>query len=126
MKSKITVLTLALILLGTTAAFAHPPRAVALAYDAQTGILNVTISHSTTRPKMHYINRVTVAVNGKTMEDEILPAQTGNQQTYSTSLRGLREGDSITVTAFCNRKGSKTSGLTVKAAARATESRYGY
>ena len=73
--------------LAVPSAFAHPPKDVALSYDAPSKALSVKVAHSSFFPSRHYV-----------------------KNTYTVEAS---PGDELSVTALCNVFGSKETKLTV-------------
>lgn len=93
---------------------AHPPQGMTLDYDFETKILDVTISHNTPGPTVHFINRVDVEINDELYLSEDYDSQpTTDTFTYSYTVEA-EIGDIIKVTAFCNIQGSITKSITVR------------
>jgi len=113
MKHRLFPLMLALLMLCASSALAHPPKAVTPYYDMKTGELTVKIVHTTTNPAVHYAYMIEIAVNGDVVkEDDSLKQTNKTNLTYTTSLRGVKDGDKITVSVSCNRGGTKTATIT--------------
>ncbi|HSV43065.1 MAG TPA: hypothetical protein VLJ10_00785 [Candidatus Bathyarchaeia archaeon] len=108
--------TLAVILILPTSSFAHKPKNMDISFNGRTQQLNVTVSHSTTNPNIHYIYQLDIMVN-----DELVKTQsiTGKENTstglsYTDLLRGVQSGDQISVTASCSRGGTFKGGIVVQ------------
>lgn len=90
---------------------AHPPSDMTLAYNERSGDLQVTITHTVPNPQEHYIKEVTVAVNGKIVNDSFYTGQpAAGTFTYTYPL-DTEPGDEIAVTATCVLAGSLTRQL---------------
>lgn len=110
MKTKILILTLALICSYSINCFAHTAKAIRPEFNIQTRILKVQIIHTTTAPQIHHIYKVKTTVEGKKVKEELLPAQKNSTEAvYTTQLRNVDPGDVINITAYCNRGGAKTA-----------------
>lgn len=93
---------------------AHPPQGMVLDYNIETSTLNVTITHNSPGPTIHYINKVEVKINTNLILSQDYPSQpTTSQFTYSYNLQA-DAGDEIEVTAYCNIQGSITKSIIVK------------
>lgn len=110
----IIICTLLISTIGfTTTVLAHPPLDMELDYNLDISELDVTITHETPAPSVHYINKVEIEVN-----DLIIISQDYNSQptndlfTYKYNI-DANVGDIITVTAFCNIQGLITRSITV-------------
>lgn len=96
-----------------TAASAHPPKAVTLAYDKEKGVLSVTIAHSSFFPSKHYVKTVAIFLNGKDVENAPYTAQpSGDSYTYTYQVKAA-PGDELSATATCNIFGSAVGKVTV-------------
>jgi hypothetical protein len=115
MKRKISLLIFALSFVCSSSVFAHPATAVMPSYDAASKILTVKIIHTSSRPNFHYIYKIEIEVNGQiVVSDDTLKAQTSaDGLTYTAPLTGIKDSDTVKVTAICNRSGEKTGTLTI-------------
>jgi hypothetical protein len=96
-----------------TKANAHRPGGVTLDYNIDTKVLSVAISHSVSNPAKHYVDKVTIAVNGELIKTFEYTSQPDNSTfTYQYSLEA-KEGDELKVKAECNYFGSRTVKLIV-------------
>jgi len=99
--------------LAVPSAFAHPPKDVALSYDAPSKALSVKVAHSSFFPSRHYVKNVVISLNGKTVRSEPYTSQpAGDTYTYTYTVEAS-PGDELSVTAICNVFGSKETKLTV-------------
>jgi desulfoferrodoxin (superoxide reductase-like protein) len=95
---------------------AHSPKSPELEYDVETGVLSVSITHSVNDASKHYVNKVVVELNGKKIIEQKFRSQTDEEeQQVVYSIIDAKEGDKISVTAFCNISGKKNGELTVSA-----------
>ncbi|MBN2603142.1 MAG: hypothetical protein JXA91_03300 [Candidatus Thermoplasmatota archaeon] len=93
---------------------AHPPQGMVLDYNLETSTLNVTITHSTPGPTLHYINKIEVRLNTNLVLSQDYSSQpTTSQFTYSYNMEA-EAGDEIEVTAYCNIQGLIKKSITVK------------
>lgn len=96
---------------------AHSPKSLELDYDADTGVLNISITHSVNDASKHYVNKVIVELNGKKIVEQKFRSQTDEEeQQVLYSIIDAKEGDKINVTAYCNISGKKKADLTITAA----------
>jgi hypothetical protein len=99
------------ILAGTliiSPASATPPSDMLLSYTERSGDLRVVITHPVPNPQVHYINKVTVSINGKMVNESRYTSQpTPDIFTYTYPLVTV-PGDEIEVTASCVLSGSLT------------------
>lgn len=94
-------------------AAAHPPSDLAVGYDPEQGILTVTVTHSVGDPSGHYINEVTVRTPGRVLKTSTYTSQPDRSTfSYTYEIDG-RSGDELTVTAGCNRFGSRSASITI-------------
>lgn len=82
----------------------HPPSGLILSYHINSGQLNATISH-TVSGQSHYVELVTVKVNGSTVITQGYISQPGNLFTYNYTITA-EIGAEIHVTAECSQGGS--------------------
>lgn len=112
-RKKILLALLAVTILGlASVAFAHPPKAVNLAWNAN-GTLTVTVDHPVNDPQKHYINKIIVYVNDKIATQKEYQSQgsaTGFTDTFQ--LGALPSGTKIKAEAFCIIMGSSTGSIT--------------
>ena len=113
-RKKILLAVFAVVLWGlATAAFAHPPKAVNLAWNSN-GTLTVTVDHPVNDPQKHYINKIIVYVDDKIVTQKEYQSQasaTGFTDTFQ--LGALSPGTKIKAEAFCIIMGSSTGSITV-------------
>ncbi len=95
------------------AAQAHGPNDVALAYNADSQTLNVTISHAVSDPRRHYVSTVTITKNGEAVAAHEYTSQPESASfTYTYPLE-VKTGDVVEVKAGCSYYGSKTEKLAI-------------
>jgi hypothetical protein len=113
-KIKLICLIIGMLVVGySIGVFAHPPSDMALDYDFENQILDVTITHVTLDENSHYIYKVEIEKNDVTMITEEYENQpTKDTFTYSYDIEA-NTGDKLTVTAFCSLYGSLAKTLTV-------------
>lgn len=102
-----------LIALCPMTADAHPPKEVKLVYNVTSQKLEVTITHETSFPGFHYINKTEIRKNGESIgvyNYHIQPTKSDFTYTYNVPAV---QGDVLEVTATCKLSGSKTAKLTV-------------
>ena len=95
-----------------TQALSHPAGKVILSVEGN--ILQVTAQHNVGNPQTHYIDEITVTLNGKKIITQLFSLQTGNTQKVSYTIPSLKSGDTITVLAHCNKGGNRIGAITVK------------
>ncbi|MBD3425792.1 MAG: hypothetical protein GF409_01015 [Candidatus Omnitrophica bacterium] len=90
--------------------FAHSPSRIDLDYNPQTSILSVVVFHNVTDPENHYVAKVTVAINGKSLIEDVRTVQDDkDKQTIKYRLPELKKGDSVTVEASCSIQGTHSA-----------------
>ena len=95
------------------AVYAHPPKEVSLAYDAQKQVLSVTITHSSFFPSKHYIKSVDISRNGTVVTSVPYTSQpAGDTFTYTYPVPAS-PGDELSVNASCSIFGSRGAKLAV-------------
>jgi hypothetical protein len=103
----------AILYLNPSPAFANPPQSIVLAYNSDTQILSVTITHKSSFPSFHYIKYVEIIINGKNASSNTYENQPDNLTfTYTYKIPAL-EGDAFGVTGTCSLWGHKTVSYTV-------------
>jgi hypothetical protein len=96
-------------------AAANAPKEVLLTYDATARTLTVKITHSSSSPGFHYIEKVEISKVGKTISSTEYKSQP-DQATFSYVYPiEAAPGDVLEVKVFCSIFGSKTEKLTVTA-----------
>ncbi len=104
-----------IVLLTAQTVSAHPPTNVHLSYDKYTKMLKIKISHAVTDPRSHYIEEVTVAVNGDIVLRHTLKMQdTDSSQFLQYTLPDVKPRDRIRVHAHCSSFGKKFKEMTIK------------
>lgn len=92
---------------------AHPPSDMALAYDSDVEVLNITISHAVSNVDSHYIDALEISKNDVAYTTKAYSTQPSSSTfTYSISVQAV-EGDILAVTASCNQYGSLKKSLTL-------------
>jgi hypothetical protein len=93
---------------------ANAPKEVLLTYDAAAKTLTVQITHSSSSPTFHYIEKVEIRKGEKTISSIEYKSQP-DQATFSYVYPiEAAPGDVLEVKASCSIFGSKTEKLTVK------------
>ncbi len=96
-------------------ASAHPPSAVNLEYDLETKVLTITTPHSVGDSTDHYIDLITVSLNGEEIVRQNFFTQvTSGEQEAIYLVIDAEAGDTLTVFANCNRFGDAEASLTVE------------
>jgi desulfoferrodoxin (superoxide reductase-like protein) len=106
--SRITIALLA----AVSGVWAHPASAVRLEFDPVSRVLTVTVAHDTKKPAEHYIQSVSVRLNGKEIvRQEFASQENGSFQTVSYKIIDAKPGDAIEVTTICNVFGKKKESI---------------
>ena len=101
----LVILLMAAVFLILPAA-AHNPSDIAISYDPGAEKLSVTITHPVDDPASHFVNKVRVQQNGRTISDPDYKSQPDkNTFTYTYDVRAL-PGDTFWVLTTCNRGGT--------------------
>ena len=110
----VTVMT-AVLLFAPFSLYAHPPAQVKVMAQEKTVTVEVIhkVDPTVSDPKTHYINRITLAVNGVSMVDQRFQKQEGDLQTGVYAIPSLKQGDVIVAEAFCSNYGSLRGETTV-------------
>jgi len=90
---------------------AHPPSGMSVTYQELSKELLVSITHAVPNPGEHYINEVTISVNGKVVNTSRYTSQPAPDTFSYTYPVEAVTGDEIKVTATCSRAGSMTRTL---------------
>jgi desulfoferrodoxin (superoxide reductase-like protein) len=104
---------LPLLTVSPITAYANPPKDVTLVYNSASQTLEVTIVHESGSPTWHYIKKVEIVKNAKSIGIYEYKSQPDKSKfVYSYKVSGAMD-DVLEVTATCNIHGSKTVKLTV-------------
>ena len=107
-------LSLAALLLAVGAQ-AHPPKALEVTYDRAAKQLAITVTHGVSDVKSHYIDVITIEVDGKEVQKLTLKEQSSLESHQArVDVGDLKPGTRILVKASCNKFGSKKATLTVE------------
>jgi hypothetical protein len=100
------------VLAAISGTWAHPASAVRLEFDPVSRVLTVTAAHDTKKPAEHYIQSVSVRLNGKEIvKQEFASQENGSAQTASYKIIDAKPGDAIDVTTVCNVFGKKKESI---------------
>jgi len=103
-----------LILAFNGALMAHPPSEINLKFDPVKRVLEVTVMHDVKDSTKHFIEEITVKINGEDAVKQTLHQQTDNrEQKASYVLIDAKPGDEISVKAECNMFGDKKQTLQI-------------
>lgn len=107
------VAMVATLAIGRVAA-GHPPNAIDLTYDLKAQELLVLVQHPVNDPNDHFIQEVVVTKNGTEVARKTFTMQSSKRdQTMPPFKFQAAPGDTIEVTATCNKFGSDREKLTV-------------
>lgn len=112
---KILIFTIALLFILSLNIYAHPPGEIEMSFNAENKMLEVTIPHDSNDNTDHFINDVKVRLNDNQHIEQVFIMQTDNDVQYlHYMIPGAKSGDTISLTAECNKFGSRESELTVE------------
>ncbi len=97
--------------------FAHSPSSINLKYEKENDkeILKIDISHSVRNVERHYIESITIKVNGDEVEVlEYSKQKTESDHNVTVEMPGLQKGDVVEVEANCSRIGSRSAELKIE------------
>ena len=110
---KLLFLIVAVAFTATFAAKADAPKEVKLNY--QDGKLKIEAIHNVKDVTKHYIEKISITVNGKETKTLNLKKQSSNAEELETvDLPGLKAGDQVEVVARCSEFGKKSAKLVIK------------
>ena len=96
-------------------AYAHPPSDIKITFDAKTKILQAIIMHNTSNPLNHYIKKVDVGLNGREVIEHAISREDNNEsQTVRYLIPDVKDGDVISVEAYCSISGKLQKEISVK------------
>ncbi|MBN1596688.1 MAG: hypothetical protein JW894_00185 [Bacteroidales bacterium] len=94
--------------------FAHAPKRINAEYSAEEGKLSIKIEHPVKNVADHYIESVTIYIDGKETEVINYNVQTSlEEHVIEIELPDIKKGSEIKITAKCNKLGSKSETITV-------------
>ncbi len=107
MRLKKTAAAIGIILLLATAAAGHPPSSMELGYSPDDGVLSIGIMHSVGNVSTHFIESVTVSVDGNTVANMAYLEQweKGGEKIVVTIGR-FGPGSKVSVKPVCNKIGT--------------------
>ncbi|MBN1761490.1 MAG: hypothetical protein JW878_00210 [Methanomicrobia archaeon] len=110
------------VILLSTPVLAHPPSQMALTYDVDTQMLAVSIIHSVSDPRSHYVEKVEITKNGEPLLTKEYTNQPSTSTFSYTYAIAANIGDELEVTAYCSLYGSIQTQLTVTTSQSSTTS----
>jgi desulfoferrodoxin (superoxide reductase-like protein) len=103
-----------LVFIAAQSAMSHPPSKIILDFNSQTHILKVAIEHSVQDTVKHFINALTVSLNGnEVVNQKFLTQSDSREQEVLFLIHDAKSGDKIEATASCNVFGKKKESLTL-------------
>ncbi|MDD5006298.1 MAG: hypothetical protein PHS93_07395 [Candidatus Omnitrophica bacterium] len=88
-------------------AYAHPPSDITITFDPASKILKAVITHQVVNPQNHFIKKVDVGLNDKEIISQEISRQDNNTtQTVSYLIPDAKEGDVLSVEAYCSISGA--------------------
>jgi hypothetical protein len=95
------IITLLLSMMMTLGAGATSPRYIGLKYDSQAHTLNVKVVHFSPAPKIHYVYRIEIDINGEVYQAHLYTSQPRLILLSYTYNVTANPGDILTVSAYC-------------------------
>jgi len=112
---RIMAFSVLVFLIVVSAAYAHPPSDIKITFDGRTKMLKAVIMHNTSNPLNHYIKKVDIGLNGgEIIEQAISREDNFESQTVSYLIPDAKEGDVLSVEAYCSISGKLQKEITVK------------
>lgn len=112
---KVLILAFVLVLSLSLSIYAHPPGEIEMSFNAENNMLEVTIPHNSNDISDHFVGDVAVYLNGEQHIDQVFIMQTDEENQYlHYMIPGAKSGDTISLTAECNKYGSSEKELTVE------------
>lgn len=98
-----------------SAVYSHAPSRIDIMPDSTMQYFYVSVEHSVPMPSFHFIDIITVSINGKESVKQTFSSQLNKiEQKGAYFLPNLKQGDKITVTAYCNITGKLSTDYTVE------------
>ncbi|MFW9957980.1 MAG: hypothetical protein ACFFCT_07915 [Candidatus Odinarchaeota archaeon] len=92
---------------------AHPPGPITLAYDIDTEILTVTVTHVTADVNTHYVYEIVIEKNSVVFTTESYTSQSSASGMSDTFSVPASNGDILRATAKCSVSGQTSQQMTV-------------
>ena len=106
----------------TSSALAHPPDVLDLYYCPNGKVLSIQAFHGSKSETDHYVNKITVELNGKKIIEQKFNSQFDREHQEAVfKIIDAKIGDKFKVTAHCNISGKVSDTLTVKECEHDTE-----
>ena len=104
-----------LMLLVCTAALGHAPKEVNAKFDDENKVLSVTVVHEVKDAAKHFVNSVSIELNGKEIiRQDFLAQENLEQQEALYRITDAGVGDEIEVSAECNISGKKKATVKIE------------
>ncbi|MDD3875257.1 MAG: hypothetical protein PHT69_01405 [Bacteroidales bacterium] len=98
-----------------TSVFSHPPKTIRLTYSRADQKLTIEAKHKVSNVEAHFIDEITIFVNGVEREKITLTKQSSLEAAlYVYTIGVLNAGDKVKVVANCNKMGKKAQELTIR------------
>lgn len=98
-----------IVLLLSVSIIAHSPSLMNASFDYKTKILKVTVKHPVKDIEEHYIEKITVELNGRLIIQQNFKSQTNKlRQEVSYTIIDAEIEDMIVIKAYCNISGRKS------------------
>ena len=111
---KVLFFTMIMLLVFGTAAMAHPPQKLEANFNMETHMLTVNFTHTVGGENAnHYIDKISVMVNGNEVITQIPGKQLKNNEAFSYYMPGLSSGDEVKIMAYCSISGDRSAQLTI-------------
>ena len=108
----VSIVAVSSFIVAAPSAWCHPPTNIEVAFTE--GSLGIAAYHLVPDPNIHYLDRIKVEVNGTTLiEQKFLLQSSGERQTVAYVIPGIKRGDKIRVTAYCNHYGDLSKEIEV-------------
>jgi hypothetical protein len=112
---KILLFVLMFLLFFALSVSAHPPGEIEMSFNMENKMLEVTIPHDSQDSTSHFVDEVKVYLNGNEHIEQAFIVQTNNDEMYlHYMIPGAEKGDSIRLTAECNRFGNSEIEITIE------------
>ncbi|MCX7956738.1 MAG: hypothetical protein N2643_02440 [Endomicrobia bacterium] len=96
-------------------ALSHPPSKINFDFDMDKKKVIVTVEHKVKEPTDHFIDKITLSLNGKKIIEQVSSLQINNDvQIYEYLIPELSENDKIIIWSNCNKFGSLKKEFVVK------------
>lgn len=112
---KVLLISVLLFFILSFSVSAHPPGDIEMNFNLENKMLEVTIAHSSRDNMDHFINNVKVYLNGNQHIEQDFIVQTNNDNQYlHYMIPGAKVGDTIRLSADCNKFGNRDQEITVE------------